>query len=164
MSSLSGSRNQLSGQHSVDPDTVLYVKHEEEKSRESLASALRLRGGRASEENLEGEKNLEAEDHEIIIGNDDSISEEDIRDVLLGAGYTMEAVSEIIATRTNTRHSLDNLGGSDPDTSGSESEGENALDILIAPPAVNRPFSVEKLRIFKNERSENALPTPHNPT
>ena len=26
----------------------------------------------------------------------------------------------------------------------------------IAPPAVNRPFSVEKLRIFKNERSENA--------
>ena len=130
MSSLSGSRNQLSGQHSVDPDTVLYVKHVEEKSRESLVSALRLRGGRASEENLEGENNLEGEDHEIIIGNDDSISEEDIRDVLLGAGYTMEAVSEIIATRTNTRHSLDNLDGSDPDTSRSESEGENALDIL----------------------------------
>ena len=34
----------------------------------------------------------------------------------------------------------------------------------MAPPAENRPLSVEKMRIFKNERSEKALPTPHNPT
>ena len=28
-----------------------------------------------------------------------------------------------------------------------------------APPAENRPLSVEKMRIFKNERTEKALPT-----
>ena len=32
------------------------------------------------------------------------------------------------------------------------------------PPAENRPLSVEKMQNFKNERSEKALPTPHNPT
>ena len=34
----------------------------------------------------------------------------------------------------------------------------------IAPLAENRPLSVKKIRIFKNEPSENALPTPRNPT
>ena len=34
----------------------------------------------------------------------------------------------------------------------------------IAPLAKNRPLSVKKIRIFKNEPSENALPTPRNPT
>ena len=32
------------------------------------------------------------------------------------------------------------------------------------PLAENRPLSVKKIRIFKNEPSENALPTPRNPT
>ena len=32
------------------------------------------------------------------------------------------------------------------------------------PPAENRLLSVEKMQDFKNEGSEKALPTPHNPT
>ena len=48
--------------------------------------------------------------------------------------------------------------------------GNNRLTLFpmggghMAPPAENRPLSVEKIKIFKNERSENALPTPRNPT
>ena len=34
----------------------------------------------------------------------------------------------------------------------------------IAPPAENRPFSVKKMKIFKNGWTEKALPKPHNPT
>ena len=32
------------------------------------------------------------------------------------------------------------------------------------PEPLNRPYWVEKVRIFENEGSENPLPTPHNPT
>ena len=35
--------------------------------------------------------------------------------------------------------------------------------VNLPPLPLNRPYSVEKVRIFKNERSEKALPTPHNP-
>ena len=92
---------------------------------------LRLRGGGESQGDI-----VLSECCASLIDKDDSLSEEDIRDMLLEAGYTVEAIRDIMAEKSNARNfcntllTTESLRESNSDASGSESEGESALNVL----------------------------------
>ena len=86
-------------------------------------TSLRLRGG--------GQSESEFEDDDLAFDMDieDDIPEERLRSILLEAGYTTEEVNAIIATKEEITDSP-NSTTSEPEISGTEAEGENALDVL----------------------------------
>ena len=86
-------------------------------------SSLRLRGGGQSESEFEDEDMA----HEIDIDN--SMPEEQLRSILAEAGYTVEEINVIIEAREEISDSP-NTTTSEPEISGTESDGENALDAL----------------------------------
>ena len=87
-------------------------------------SSLRLRGGG------ENESEIEDDDYAFEVDIDDTMSEDKLRDTLLEVWYTMEEINVIIASKEETLEDSPNTTTSEPETSGSESEGENAFDIL----------------------------------
>ena len=86
-------------------------------------SSLRLRGGGQSESEFEDEDMA----HEMDIDN--SMPEEQLRSVLAEAGYTAEEINVIIDAREEISDSP-NTTTSEPEISGTESDGENALNAL----------------------------------
>ena len=86
-------------------------------------SSLRLRGGGQSESEFEDEDMA----HEMDIDN--SMPEEQLRSILAEAGYTAEEINVIIDAREEISDSP-NTTTSEPEISGTESDGENALDAL----------------------------------
>ena len=85
------------------------------------ASSLRLRGG--------GEVETETEDEDFAyeMEVDESISEENLRTVLLEAGYNIREVEDIIAGKESA---FDSASLSHPGETGTESEDESAFDVL----------------------------------
>ena len=65
------------------------------------------------------------------VGIDNSLSEQDVRDVLFEAGYPLNAINDILAAKTELGNPLDStVSTNDSDLSSAESVSGNAFDIL----------------------------------
>ena len=92
----------------------------------SKPSALRLRGGGEIEESI-----TDIEDSALLNVSDTSFSEQNIRDTLFEAGYTIKAISDVLAVKSSPKKSpTSSTTESNSESFRSESEGECAFDVL----------------------------------